>query len=151
MKVEIIETLKPTWEHKIWESGHGRYVGTAHFRVQSDEPIFGSVQEEGGRRVSRKGTPLYDTLDAVFHGRVGGHPFEITDVVSETEFTASFRLGYSSHPPAQPSASLCSSCPDKDNCEEYEGPEDEEEEDYEDEEEEDEEDEEDYEEDEEDS
>lgn len=140
MKVEILETLKPSWERRIWENDAGRYVGTARFRIRADEPIFASVQEEGDRRVSRKGTPLYEILDAVFHGRVGGHPFEITDVRSETEFTASFRLGYSSNPPVSPSASVCSDCPDKDTCEQYDGPgdeEDEEDEDYEEEDEED--------------
>lgn len=120
MKVQIIEQLPKSWEHRIWEGGSGGYVGSARFRLQTDEPIFASVSEENSRRLSRKGTPLYKTLDEVFYGRVGGHPFEITDVKSETEFTASFRIGYASHVPEEGEKD-CENCSNKDDCDEYDG------------------------------
>jgi hypothetical protein len=118
MKVVSIEQLSPVWEHRIWENGYGRYVGSGRFRIETDEPIFASVAEERGNRVSRKGTPLYEALDTQFVGRVGGHSFEITDVKSETECTVAFRIGYVDH---KPDGSDCESCPDKDGCPGYNG------------------------------
>lgn len=118
MKITSIEALDPVWEHRLWEGGHGTFIGTARFRIESDEPIFGSVVEDGDRRISTKGTPLYNALNEQFAGRVGGHPFEISDVKSETTFTASFRLGYSHD---RPNESVCESCPNRDDCDDYDG------------------------------
>lgn len=92
VETEITEYLDNTATMRMWE-GSSRHLANGNARVKSNVAIFPFVVEVDGKRLIPPGNKLYDSLNSQL-SRVGGHPFEVTKVLNETEFEVSFRAGY---------------------------------------------------------
>ena len=55
--------------------------------------LFPYVIEAGGVRIIPPGNAMYDAINAATT-RVGGHAFEVTKVINDSEFDVRFRSGY---------------------------------------------------------